>query len=118
MSLLFAGLGARPGLRCRGRADYLARMAGPNTADPWGNKHIAFAAKHRIDRSEFTPKSNQAPEAGGVLVGDRMSQNTQAARGARAGHNASFERRSKSEAVQQPAFFAGVDVDLEGHTTI
>jgi polyisoprenoid-binding protein YceI len=40
--------------------------------DPWGNKRVAFAAKTTIDRQEFGLKWNQALEAGGMLVGDRV----------------------------------------------
>jgi polyisoprenoid-binding protein YceI len=40
--------------------------------DPWGNQRIAFAAKTAIDRKDFGLKWNQALEAGGVLVGDRV----------------------------------------------
>jgi polyisoprenoid-binding protein YceI len=40
--------------------------------DPWGNERLAFNAKCAIDRGEFGLKWNQALEAGGVLVGERV----------------------------------------------
>jgi polyisoprenoid-binding protein YceI len=40
--------------------------------DPWGNERVAFAAKASIDRKDFGLGWNQALEAGGVLVGDRV----------------------------------------------
>jgi polyisoprenoid-binding protein YceI len=40
--------------------------------DPWGNERVAFAAKTAIDRKDFGLGWNQALEAGGVLVGDRV----------------------------------------------
>lgn len=40
--------------------------------DPWGNERAGFSAKGRIDRKDFGLKWNQALEAGGVLVGDRV----------------------------------------------
>ncbi|MBJ6763572.1 YceI family protein [Myxococcaceae bacterium JPH2] len=40
--------------------------------DPWGNLKAAFEAKTSIDRREFGLTWNQALEAGGVLVGERI----------------------------------------------
>jgi polyisoprenoid-binding protein YceI len=40
--------------------------------DPWGNERRGFAAKTSLDRKDFGLKWNQALEAGGVLVGDRV----------------------------------------------
>ncbi len=42
------------------------------TKDPWGNERAGFAAKSSIDRKSFGLVWNQALEAGGVLVGDRV----------------------------------------------
>lgn len=40
--------------------------------DPWGNQRALFTATGSIDRREFGLKWNQALEAGGVLVGERV----------------------------------------------
>jgi polyisoprenoid-binding protein YceI len=40
--------------------------------DPWGNERVGFVATAAIDRRDFGLKWNQALEAGGVLVGDRV----------------------------------------------
>jgi len=40
--------------------------------DPWGNERAAFAAATSVERSDFGLKWNQALEAGGVLVGERV----------------------------------------------
>lgn len=40
--------------------------------DPWGNTRVAFTAKTAVDRRDFGLKWNQALEAGGVLVGERI----------------------------------------------
>ncbi len=40
--------------------------------DPWGNVRAGFAARTAIDRKEFGLTWNQALEAGGVMVGDRV----------------------------------------------
>ena len=40
--------------------------------DPWGNQRVAFAARTAIARKEFGLNWNQALEAGGVLVGDKV----------------------------------------------
>lgn len=40
--------------------------------DPWGNQRVAFTAKTSLNRAEFGLKWNQALEAGGVLVGDKI----------------------------------------------
>lgn len=42
------------------------------TKDPWGNVRAGFAARTAIDRKEFGLTWNQALEAGGVMVGDRV----------------------------------------------
>jgi polyisoprenoid-binding protein YceI len=41
--------------------------------DPWGNERAGFAAKTAIDRKEFGLTWNQLLEAGGVMVGDRVT---------------------------------------------
>ena len=40
--------------------------------DPWGNERLGFTAKAAILRSEWGLKWNQALEAGGVLVSDKV----------------------------------------------
>jgi len=40
--------------------------------DPWGNERLAFQASTSIDRKEFGLSWNQALEAGGLLVGERV----------------------------------------------
>ena len=40
--------------------------------DPWGNQRAAFAATTSIDRKDFGLRWNQALEAGGVLVGEKV----------------------------------------------
>jgi polyisoprenoid-binding protein YceI len=40
--------------------------------DPWGNARIGFTAKATINRADFGLKWNQALEAGGVLVGEKV----------------------------------------------
>jgi polyisoprenoid-binding protein YceI len=40
--------------------------------DPWGNTRAAFTATTSIDRKDFGLRWNQALEAGGVLVGDKV----------------------------------------------
>ncbi|CAM3202702.1 YceI family protein [Corallococcus sp. ZKHCc1 1396] len=40
--------------------------------DPWGNTKAAFEAKTSIQRSDFGLTWNQALEAGGVLVGEKI----------------------------------------------
>lgn len=40
--------------------------------DPWGNQRVAFSATTSVSRGEFGLKWNQALEAGGVLVGDKI----------------------------------------------
>ena len=40
--------------------------------DPWGNSRLGFSAKTSINRSDFGLKWNQALEAGGVLVSDKV----------------------------------------------
>jgi polyisoprenoid-binding protein YceI len=44
-----------------------------STKDPWGNQRAGFTAKTAIDRKDFGLTWNQALEAGGVLVGDRVT---------------------------------------------
>jgi polyisoprenoid-binding protein YceI len=43
------------------------------TKDPWGNERAGFTAKTSIDRKEFGLVWNQVLEAGGVMVGDRVT---------------------------------------------
>ncbi len=40
--------------------------------DPWGKERAAFSASVEISRKDFNVRWNQALEAGGVLVGDRV----------------------------------------------
>ncbi|ABF86338.1 YceI-like family protein [Myxococcus xanthus DK 1622] len=40
--------------------------------DPWGNVKTAFEAKTSVDRRDFGLTWNQALEAGGVLVGEKI----------------------------------------------
>jgi len=42
------------------------------TKDPWGNERAGFSAKTSVDRKEFGLTWNQALEAGGLLVGERV----------------------------------------------
>jgi polyisoprenoid-binding protein YceI len=46
--------------------------AGGRAKDPWGNERVGFVARTTLDRKDFGLKWNQALEAGGVLVGDRV----------------------------------------------
>jgi polyisoprenoid-binding protein YceI len=43
------------------------------TKDPWGNDRAGFTAKTAIDRKDFGLTWNQVLEAGGVMVGDRIT---------------------------------------------
>lgn len=43
------------------------------TKDPWGNERAGFTAKAAVDRKDFGLTWNQVLEAGGVMVGDRIS---------------------------------------------
>ena len=40
--------------------------------DPWGNDRVGFSATTTLSREEFGLTWNQALEAGGVLVGDKV----------------------------------------------
>jgi len=40
--------------------------------DPWGNQRLAFTAHGSLNRVDFGLKWNQALEAGGVLVGEKV----------------------------------------------
>ncbi len=40
--------------------------------DPWGGERIGFQAKGSVNRADFGLKWNQALEAGGVLVGEKV----------------------------------------------
>src|SRR5690606_19996971 len=40
--------------------------------DPWGNQRVAFSATTSLNRTDFGLKWNQALEAGGVLVGEKI----------------------------------------------
>jgi polyisoprenoid-binding protein YceI len=40
--------------------------------DPWGNARVGFTAKTGINRTDWGLKWNQALEAGGVLVGEKV----------------------------------------------
>jgi polyisoprenoid-binding protein YceI len=43
------------------------------TKDPWGNERAGFTAKTAIDRKDFGLSWNQVLEAGGVMVGERVT---------------------------------------------
>ncbi|MCC6807051.1 MAG: YceI family protein [Deltaproteobacteria bacterium] len=43
------------------------------TKDPWGNERVGFTAKTSVDRKDFGLTWNQVLEAGGVMVGDRVT---------------------------------------------
>lgn len=43
------------------------------TKDPWGNERAGFTAKTAIDRKDFGLTWNQILEAGGVMVGERVT---------------------------------------------
>jgi polyisoprenoid-binding protein YceI len=45
---------------------------GGRAKDPWGNERAGFIATATLDRKDFGLGWNQALEAGGVLVGDRV----------------------------------------------
>jgi polyisoprenoid-binding protein YceI len=45
---------------------------GGRARDPWGNERAGFIARTSLDRKDFGLRWNQALEAGGVLVGDRV----------------------------------------------
>jgi polyisoprenoid-binding protein YceI len=40
--------------------------------DPWGNDRIGFSAKGSLDRKDYGLTFNQALDAGGMLLGDRV----------------------------------------------
>jgi polyisoprenoid-binding protein YceI len=40
--------------------------------DPWGNRRLGFSASATINRKDFGLHWNQALEAGGLLVGDKV----------------------------------------------
>lgn len=40
--------------------------------DPWGNERLGFSAKGSLSRAQWGLKWNQALEAGGVLVSDKV----------------------------------------------
>ncbi|HEX4514967.1 MAG TPA: YceI family protein [Polyangiaceae bacterium] len=46
--------------------------------DPWGNERLGFSAKGAISRGEWGLKWNQALEAGGVLVSDKVEIDVEA----------------------------------------
>jgi polyisoprenoid-binding protein YceI len=50
----------------------LAAEYGGLAKDPWGNQRALFTATGSIDRREFGLEWNQALEAGGVLVSERV----------------------------------------------
>lgn len=45
---------------------------GGKAKDPWGNDRVAFTGTTSLKRADFGLTWNQALEAGGVLVGDRI----------------------------------------------
>lgn len=45
---------------------------GGRVKDPWGGERAVFAARSSVDRKKFGLNWNQALEAGGVLVGDKV----------------------------------------------
>ena len=40
--------------------------------DPWGNDRIGFGAKASVNRKDFGLTFNQALDAGGMMLGDRV----------------------------------------------
>lgn len=54
------------------RAVTLEAEFGGKAKDPWGNERVGFTAKTTLERGDFGLKWNQALEAGGVLVGERI----------------------------------------------
>jgi polyisoprenoid-binding protein YceI len=50
----------------------LAAEYGGLAKDPWGNQRALFTASGSLDRRDFGLKWNQALEAGGVLVSERV----------------------------------------------
>jgi polyisoprenoid-binding protein YceI len=50
----------------------LAVESAGGTKDPWGNERQGFSAKTSLNRVDFGLKWNQALEAGGVLVGEKI----------------------------------------------
>jgi polyisoprenoid-binding protein YceI len=46
--------------------------------DPWGNSRLGYAAKGKINRSDFGLNWNQALEAGGVLVSEEVKISVEA----------------------------------------
>lgn len=45
---------------------------GGRQKDPWGNERVGYSAKTRINRADFGLTWNQALEAGGIMVGERV----------------------------------------------
>ena len=45
---------------------------GGRVKDPWGGERVVFSARSSVDRKKFGLNWNQALEAGGVLVGDKV----------------------------------------------
>jgi len=45
---------------------------GGRQKDPWGSERVGYSATTRIDRKDFGLTWNQALEAGGIMVGDRV----------------------------------------------
>jgi polyisoprenoid-binding protein YceI len=50
----------------------LAVEFGGKGKDPWGNERMGFSAKAQINRTDFGLTWNQALEAGGLLVGEKV----------------------------------------------
>jgi polyisoprenoid-binding protein YceI len=40
--------------------------------DPWGGERVGFSAKGSLDRKDFGLTWNQAMEAGGLMVGEKI----------------------------------------------
>jgi hypothetical protein len=57
-----------------GRAGRLGSERGTRllAKDPWGNPRALFTLSGSLDRRDFGLRWNQALEAGGVLVGERV----------------------------------------------
>lgn len=45
---------------------------GGRVKDPWGGERVVFSARSSVDRKKYGLNWNQALEAGGVLVGDKV----------------------------------------------
>jgi polyisoprenoid-binding protein YceI len=53
----------------------LAAVVNGAGTDPWGNERVALEASGAISRKDYELNWNQVLEAGGVLVGDKITLN-------------------------------------------